>query len=109
MIKMWSFQKIFKKYYKVHNIEVLNQDPCQQKEFSSLIITNMELKFEPCVLNLIWKWGAKDSKKKKDHLIFINFLVKKFITKNTQKKKTLMFKCYNLLDPMEWGIVIPTR
>jgi hypothetical protein len=32
---------------------------------SSLIITNMELRFEPCVLNLIWKRGAKDPKKEK--------------------------------------------
>jgi hypothetical protein len=38
----------------------------------------MELRFEPCVLNLIWKWGAKDPKKREDHLIFINFGVKKF-------------------------------
>jgi hypothetical protein len=40
-------------------------------------------------------------KKKKDHLIFINFGVKKFIVKSAQKKETLMFECYNLLDPME--------
>jgi hypothetical protein len=46
----------------------------------------MELRFEPCVLNLIWKWGAKDSEKKKDHLIFINFGIKKFTLKNTPKK-----------------------
>jgi hypothetical protein len=45
----------------------------------------MELRFEPCVLNLIWKWGAKDPKKREDHLIFISFEVKKFILKNTQK------------------------
>jgi hypothetical protein len=44
---------------------------------------------------------AKDPKKREDHLIFINFGVKKFILKNTQKKKTLMLECYNLLDPME--------
>jgi hypothetical protein len=41
------------------------------------------------MLNLIWKWDAKDTKKKerKDHLIFINFGVKKFTRKNTQEKK----------------------
>jgi hypothetical protein len=44
---------------------------------------------------------CKRSKKKKDHLIFINFGVKKFTLKNAQKKKTLIFECYNLLDPME--------
>jgi hypothetical protein len=67
----------------------------------SLIITNMELKFEPCVLNFIWKCCAKDPKKREDHLIFVHFGLKKFIVRNTQKKKTLMSKCYNLLNPME--------
>jgi hypothetical protein len=61
----------------------------------------MELRFEPCVLNLIWKWGAKDPQKIEDHLIFVNFGVKRFRVKNTQKNKTLMFDCYNLLAPME--------
>ena len=37
--------------------------PTNKKNFISFIITNMELRFEPCVLNLIWKWGAKDPKK----------------------------------------------
>jgi hypothetical protein len=36
---------------------------------------------------LIWKWGAKGPKRREDHLIFINFGVKKFTLKNTQKKK----------------------
>jgi hypothetical protein len=61
----------------------------------------MELRFEPCTLNLSWKRGSKDPKKRKDHLIFNNFGVKKFTVKNTQKNKTLMFECYNLLAPME--------
>jgi hypothetical protein len=43
----------------------------------------MELRFEPCMLNLIWKKGAKDPKKREDHLILINFGVKKFTLKNT--------------------------
>jgi hypothetical protein len=45
------------------------------------------LKFEACMLNLIWKCGAKDLEKREDHLIFINFGVKKFRVKNTPKKK----------------------
>jgi hypothetical protein len=49
----------------------------------------MELRFELYVLNLIWKCGAKDPKKREEHLIFINFGVKKFIVKNTQKRKKL--------------------
>jgi hypothetical protein len=59
----------------------------KKKNSSLLIITNMELRFEPCVLNLIWKWGEKDPKKREDYLIFINFGIKKFTLKNTQKKK----------------------
>jgi hypothetical protein len=49
----------------------------------------MGLRFEPCVLNLIWKRGAKDPQKGEEHLIFINFGVKKFTVNNTHKKKLL--------------------
>jgi hypothetical protein len=55
----------------------------------------------PCVYNLIWKLCAKDPKKRQDRLIFINFGAKKFTLKSTKRKGTLMFECYNLLDPME--------
>jgi hypothetical protein len=58
-----------------------------KKNFSSLIIINMELRFLPCVYNLIWKLCAKDPKRRQDHLIFINFGVKKFTIKSTKKKK----------------------
>jgi hypothetical protein len=44
---------------------------------------------------------CKRLKKSEHYLIFINFGVKKFTIKNTKKKKTLMFKCYYLLAPME--------
>jgi hypothetical protein len=44
----------FKKFDKVPSIEVLSQKTLvNKKNFSSLIITNMKLRFEPCVLNLI--------------------------------------------------------
>jgi hypothetical protein len=49
---------------------------------------------------------CKRPKKREDYLIFVNFGVKKFIVKNTQKSKTLMFECYNLLAPMERGAAI---
>jgi hypothetical protein len=110
-----KFFIIFKKFYKVYSVEVLNKDPIHKKNFNSLIITKMELRFEPCVLNLIWKWGAKDPRKREDHLIFINFGVKKFTGKNIPKKiKNLMFECYNILDSLEWRAEIfwgwfPTR
>jgi hypothetical protein len=41
-----------------------------KKNFDSLIIINMELKFEPCLLNLISKWCAKDPKKERRPSIF---------------------------------------
>jgi hypothetical protein len=44
---------------------------------------------------------CKRPKKREDHLIFINFGVKKFTLKNTPKKKTFDVECYNLLDSME--------
>jgi hypothetical protein len=77
-----------------------------KKNYNSLIITNVDFRFEPYVLNFIWKWCAKDPKKRQDRLIFINFGEKKFIVKNTQKIKTLMFESYNILAPMEWGALI---
>jgi hypothetical protein len=76
-----------------------------KKSFNSLIITNMELRFEPCVLNLKQKWCAKDLEKREDHLIFINCGVKKFTMKNTQKKRKLW--CLNVIkSPRSHGIRI---
>jgi hypothetical protein len=44
----------------------------------------------------------KTPKKEGYLIIFIDFGVNKFTIKAPKKKKkTLMFKCYNLLDPME--------
>jgi hypothetical protein len=81
-----KFLIFYKKFYKVHNIEVLNQDPVNKKNFSLFIIPNMEFRFEPCVLNLIWEL-QKIQIKEKDHLIFINFGVKKFTLENIKKKQ----------------------
>jgi hypothetical protein len=89
---MWPLQSkckvliLFKKFYKVQNLEVLSQDPKNKKIFGSFTFTNMELRFEPCMLNLIWKWCAKDPRKREDHLIFISFGEKKFTVKNIPKK-----------------------
>jgi hypothetical protein len=38
---------------------------------SSLVLTNLELKFEAYMLNFIWKWGAKVPKRRDDHIVFI--------------------------------------
>jgi hypothetical protein len=50
-----KFLIFFKNIYKVHSVEVLSQDPVKKNNSSSLIIINMELRFEPCVFNLICK------------------------------------------------------
>jgi hypothetical protein len=44
---------------------------------------NVELRLEPCVLNLIGSEVQKTQKKRRQS----NFGVKKFIAKNTQKKE----------------------
>jgi hypothetical protein len=48
----------------------------------------------------------RPKKRREEHLILINFGVKKFTIKNTKRKKTLMFECYNFIDPKERGAAI---
>jgi hypothetical protein len=50
----------------------------------------MKLRFEAHVFNLFSKCLAKDPKKRRYHPIFMNFVVKKFIVRNTQKKKNFV-------------------
>jgi hypothetical protein len=45
----------FKKYYKFLSVGVLSQDLVKKNNSSSFILTSIDLRFEPCVLNLIWK------------------------------------------------------
>jgi hypothetical protein len=105
MIWMWSFWFFSRIFTRSIVLKFGVKTPVNKNNSTSLILTNMELKFEACNLNLIWKWGTKDPKKREDHLIFINFGVKKFTLKNTPQKKTLTFECYNLLDPMKWVVI----
>jgi hypothetical protein len=44
---------------------------------------------------------CKSPKKREEHLIFINFGVKKFTLKNTPRKKTLTLECYYFLNRIE--------
>jgi hypothetical protein len=86
-IWMWSFWCFSRIFTRSLLLKFGVKTPLNKNNSSSLILTNIELKFEACIFNLIWKWGAKDPQKRKDHLMFINFGVKKFILKNTPKKK----------------------
>jgi hypothetical protein len=109
MIWMWSFDFFPRNFTRSTVLKFWVKTLVNKNNFSSLIITN-ELRFEPYLLNLISKWCAKDPKKSEDHLIFIHFGVKKFIVRNTLKKrKTLKFECYNLLNLMEWRVIIFLR
>jgi hypothetical protein len=93
-----------KKAYKFHGIGVSMMTPLEKKNSTSksLMLRNLKLGFESYyVLNFIWKWCAKDPKKKEYHLIFMDFRVKKFTIKNTPKIKTLMFEHYNFINLIE--------
>jgi hypothetical protein len=95
-----------KKFYKFHKVGILSQDLVNKNNnLRSLIFTNLRVKFESCVLNLIKKWSTKHPKYKDDHLIFMNFRAKEFTIKRLLKKKTLMFELYNLMGPLKQGAV----
>ena len=105
MWPLWSKYEVlyfFRKFYKVHKVEVWVKTLVNKNYSSSLIITNVKLRFKPCMLNLIWKWDAKDREKREDHLIFINFGVKKLTLKNTQKKE--IFDVWILQSPRSHGM-----
>jgi hypothetical protein len=101
-IWIWSFWVFSRNFTRSIVLKFWVKTPVNKRNFSSLKIQ-------------IWSWDlshvcstwfrsdAQKTQKKEGPLIFINFGVKKITVKNTQKKKTLMFECYNLLDPMEWG------
>jgi hypothetical protein len=69
---------------------------------NTFILTNLKVVFEPCVLNLIWKWFARDTKRKEDHPIFMNFRVKKFYCKKDSKKEN--FDVWTLLSHGSHGL-----
>jgi hypothetical protein len=109
-----KFLLFFKTFTRSWVLKFWVKTPINKRNLSSFISINVELRFEPCMLNLILKYCAKDPKKGEDHLIFINFGIKKFTVRNTPQKKTLMCECYYLLGHMEWRAVIfwgwcPTR
>jgi hypothetical protein len=103
---MWSFWFFSRNFPRSIVLKFGVKIPINKNNSSSLILTNQELKFEACTLNLIWMWGAKDPKKQRRPSNFHQFWIKKFTLKNTPKKQTLMFECNNLIDHMECGAVI---
>jgi hypothetical protein len=48
-----KFLIFVEKFYKFHSVGVLRQDPLNKKDSNSLILTNLKLRFEPCVLYLV--------------------------------------------------------
>ena len=98
---IWSFG-FLKKFYNFHSIRIMSLGPINKKNSNSRILTNIELKIEPCVLNLIWKWYTNYPKEKEYHLIFMKFGAKKLVVKSTSKEQTQIFEYCNLVDPMKW-------
>jgi hypothetical protein len=64
-----------------------DKTPINKNNSSSFILTNLELKFEAYAQLDLEVRCKRPRKKREDHLIFINFGVKKFTPKNTPKKK----------------------
>jgi hypothetical protein len=64
-IWMWSFWFFSRTFTRSIVLKFWVKTPINKNNSSSLILTNPELKFEECMPNLIWKWGAKDPKKGK--------------------------------------------
>jgi hypothetical protein len=64
-MQMWSFWFFWGNFTRSTMLKFWVKIVVKKNNITSLKITNMELRFELCVLNLIWKWGAKDSHKKK--------------------------------------------
>jgi hypothetical protein len=87
MIWMWSFWIFSRIFTRSIVLKFGVKTTVNKKNSNSFILTNLEMKFEACMLYLIWKWGAKDPQNREDHLIFINFGVKKFTLKHTPQKK----------------------
>jgi hypothetical protein len=86
MIWLWSFI-FFSRNYTRSIVLKLSQDPRQQKEFQLTHNYKYGVEIWATCSQLDLEVMCKRSKKREDHLIFINFRVKKFIIKNTQKKK----------------------
>jgi hypothetical protein len=87
LIWMWSPWFLFKKFYKFHVIGVLNQDPPWQKEFKLIHINKSKGGIWAMYIKLDLEVICKKPKKKEDHLIFMNFGVKKFTVQKTSKKE----------------------
>jgi hypothetical protein len=64
-ICMWIFLIFSRNFTRSTVLKSWVKTSINKIKFSSLIIINMELRFEPCVLNLIQKWCTKDPKKKR--------------------------------------------
>jgi hypothetical protein len=76
-IWMWILI-VFNKFYKFHNVEVLDQDPCQQNEFK---LTHTYKSKDG-----IWAMCTQFDLEVIYHLIFMNFRVKKLTIINTPRK-----------------------
>jgi hypothetical protein len=101
MSSFWIFKRNFTSSTV---LEFRVKTPINKKNFSSLMLANIELRFEHCVPNLIWKWCAKDPKRNGIPSNFHEFQSEEVCcNKILERRKTLMFEHYNLVDPMDEG------
>jgi hypothetical protein len=91
MIWIWSFWFISRIFTRSIVLKFGVKILVDKNNSRSLILTNLELKFEACMLNLIWKWGAKDPRKDKEVRT----------RKDPQKKN---FDIWMLLSPRSHGM-----
>jgi hypothetical protein len=59
---LWSSRFFSKDFTRSTVLKFGVKTPVNKKNSSSLILKNLELKFEPYMPNLIWMWGAQDPK-----------------------------------------------
>jgi hypothetical protein len=88
-IYMWSFWFFSRNFTRSIVLKLWIKTLVNKKNSSSFIITKLELRFEPCVLTLTWKWGAKDPKKKRRRTNYHKFRSEETSKKirNIQKRK----------------------
>jgi hypothetical protein len=60
MIWMWSFWIFSRIFTRSIVLKFGVKTTVNKKNSNSFIFTNLEMKFEACMLYFIWKWGAKD-------------------------------------------------
>jgi hypothetical protein len=107
LIWKWSLGFLTRNFTSSMTLEFWVKIPWTKKKFSLPILTSLRMKFEQCVLNLIWKWITKDPIKKEDHLISWILEWRSSLLKWPPKRKLWCnFEHYSFFNPMKQGALI---